>query len=42
MIGLCISGGGAKIGFGVGVMDILVEMCLTPKYLKPLSHKSVA
>lgn len=41
MIGLCISGGGAKIGFGVGVMDILVENGIKPDLVYGISSGSL-
>jgi len=41
MIGLCISGGGAKIGFGVGVMEILYEKEIKPELVYGISSGSL-
>lgn len=41
MIGLCISGGGAKIGFGVGVLDIMEKKGIKPELAYGISSGSL-
>ncbi len=40
-IGICISGGGAKIGFAVGVLEVIFEKGIRPELIYGISSGSL-